>query len=180
MNKFLSVCVIVFAIFFIPVFTIMAQEPDFQETKEATPTYTLPYPGILADNPLYKIKLLRDKIWFSLVQDQDEKAKLYLLFADKKIAMALALAQKGNYSLAQETALKGENELTQLTFFYKIGAVKPDEAFYNTLLRASKKHQETFAEIQSIVPENEKEIYTTLKNFSLRNEEEFGLIGHQE
>lgn len=158
-----------------------AQETEKQETKEASaPAYMLPYPGILPDNPLYKIKVLRDKIWIAITQDPVKKARLYLLFADKKIAMAKALAQKNKFTLARDSALKGENEFTLLTFFYKNNSIKPDDSFLTTLHRASQKHREVLKEIQTLVPQEEKDIYTTIEGFSKRNEEEFGLIAAQQ
>lgn len=152
-----------------------------EEAQVATmPAYLLPYPGILSDSPLYKIKLLRDKIWLAITQDPKKKEQLYLLFADKKIAIAKALAEKKQYSLAKDSALKGENELTNLTFYYKMNRLKPDASFLSTLKRASQKHRQVFEEIQTIVPQNEKDVYAALVGFSNRNEEEFGLIAAQE
>ena len=158
-----------------------AQIAEKQETKKVSaPAYLLAYPGILSDSPLYKFKLLRDKIWFSLTQDPSKKAKLYLLFADKKIAMAKTLAQKNEFALARDSALKGENEMTELTFFYKNNNLIPEPAFFNTLILASQKHREVLEEISSLVPQEEKAIYATIEGFSKRNEEEFGLIEQQE
>lgn len=154
-----------------------AQETATQETKVATePAYLLSYPGILSDNPFYKIKLLRDKIWMAITQDPTKKAQLYLLFADKGIAMAQALAQKKEFALARDSALKAENEFTELTFFYKNNNIQPDAAFLATLQRASQKHREVLAEIQTLVPEQEKAIYTTIEEFSKRNEDEFVVL----
>lgn len=56
--------------------------------------YALPYPGILPDHPLYVFKKIRDAILEFLIVDPVRKAEFYILQADKRLAMALAYAQK--------------------------------------------------------------------------------------
>lgn len=154
-----------------------------QEVTPAPPAtrsaYTLPYPGILPDNPFYKIKVLRDKIWLSLIYDPAKKAHLYLLFADKKLAAAKLLAQKGNIKLAEEMALKGENNMTEMTYFYKSINAKPDVQFYKTLVEASHKHQELLSEIIALVPEQNATVFNQILEFSKRNEAELGIISQK-
>jgi hypothetical protein len=180
MKKFLG-----FLVFGVLCITFFVTSPHAQETQQmetktsSASSYMLPYPGILPDNPLYKIKLLRDKIWIAITKDPVKKSRLYLLFADKKIAAAKALAQKNEFTLARNIALKGENEFTELTFYYKNNSIKPDTSFFTTLTLASQKHREVLEEIKALVPQEEKAIYTTIEEFSKRNEEEFGLIINQ-
>jgi hypothetical protein len=73
--------------------------------------YYLPYPGILPDSPLYKIKALRDKIdlWFTF--NPVEKATKELQYADKRINAAIFLMQGGKASLGVSTATKAEKYL---------------------------------------------------------------------
>lgn len=58
--------------------------------------YALPYPGLLPTHPLYVIKELRDRIIELLISDPVSKGEFYVLQADKKLNMALALAGQGN------------------------------------------------------------------------------------
>lgn len=75
--------------------------------------YYLPYPGILPDSPLYKIKALRDRISLWLITDPGKKAEKELLLADKRIGAAVALLDGGKDELAVSTATKGEKYLEQ-------------------------------------------------------------------
>ena len=54
--------------------------------------YILPYPGILPTHPLYFLKTIRDQIVEALISDPIKKADFYITQADKKLSMALALA----------------------------------------------------------------------------------------
>ena len=51
--------------------------------------YPLAYPGILPDNPLYPLKMLRDRIVFFLINDPFKKAEFNLLQADKRLGAGL-------------------------------------------------------------------------------------------
>src|SRR6266480_33070 len=64
--------------------------------------YQLAYPGMLPDNPLYKIKVLRDKIMEKLIIDPQKKIDYYLLQTDKQIAMVAMLVDKKASALAKE------------------------------------------------------------------------------
>ena len=71
---------------------IHGQEEIRIESKKIS--YDLPYAGMLPDNPLFFIKNVRDKILEFATRDQIKKASLYLLFADKRIRMAIELSKK--------------------------------------------------------------------------------------
>ncbi|MDP1743707.1 MAG: DUF5667 domain-containing protein [Candidatus Amesbacteria bacterium] len=73
--------------------------------------YYLPYPGILPDSPVYKIKAVRDQIKLWTTFDPIKKAKLQLLYADKRINAAKALMEGGKSALAISTATKAEKYL---------------------------------------------------------------------
>ncbi len=87
--------------------------PAFAQTEPVNQNpnidYQLPYPGILADNPLYNLKTLRDKLVSFLISDPVKKAEFDLLQADKRLSVAIALFEKGKYELAESTISKGEN-----------------------------------------------------------------------
>ena len=75
--------------------------------------YDLPYPGMLPDNPLYFVKMLRDRVKLMLVGEDLEKINLLLFYADKRIAAADALLREGQVSLAEITAHKAEQYMGQ-------------------------------------------------------------------
>lgn len=84
-----------------------------QAVPSPTPTvsYYLPYPGILPDHSLYKIKMVRDQIWVLLTNDPVKKAELYLLFADKRIGAGDVLIRGNKVPLGISTLIKGEKYL---------------------------------------------------------------------
>lgn len=89
-----------------------------------TPTpvdYTLAYPGILPDNPLYKIKAFRDWLVSVLIADPLKKASFDVLLADKRLVATQYLFAETppKNDLATETLSKGENY-----FFSALGQLK--------------------------------------------------------
>lgn len=89
------------------------------EIKAKDIEYTLAYPGILPDNPLYALKELRNGMWVFFTRDNLKKAELLLLFSDKKANAALLLSQKGKWDLAIESMTEGEKE-----FLYAVNAMR--------------------------------------------------------
>lgn len=113
---------IIFLIFFATLFlprNIFAQNitipmPTISITPSVGPTpinYELPYPGILPGNPLYSLKLLRDRITDLLTSSSLKKSNFYLLQADKRLAASLILYKEGNTKLAGETLTRGVDYL---------------------------------------------------------------------
>lgn len=99
--------------------------------------YYLPYPGILPDHPLYRVKMLRDRIRLVLANTPEKKFELQLLYADKRIGAAEVLQNGGKVALAQETAFKAEGYLVQAAN----SAESINEAeLWQRLRRASVKH----------------------------------------
>ncbi len=70
--------------------------------------YFLPYPGILADNPLYPLKMLRDKI-MSFFIPSDKKIDFYLLMADKRLAGGCVLISFGKWEKGLSVVSKAQN-----------------------------------------------------------------------
>lgn len=90
-----------------------ASQPSFfgPIVPETKVEYYLPYPGILPDSPVYKIKAMRDQIRLWITFDPIQKAKLQLLYADKRINAAKTLLEGGKPDLAISTATKAEKYL---------------------------------------------------------------------
>ncbi len=86
---------------------------DVMSTPSSIKTidYTLPYPGLLPDNPLYVLKAIRDRIVEVLISDPIKKANFELLTADKRLNEGVFLFNKGEkkYAFAETTISKGEN-----------------------------------------------------------------------
>jgi hypothetical protein len=72
--------------------------------------YTLPYPGLLPNHPLYFLKAARDKIQGFFISNPIKKAEFELLQSDKRVeASDLLLADKKNVDLAESTFSKAQN-----------------------------------------------------------------------
>lgn len=117
--------------------------------------YNLPYPGILSDNPIYLIKVVRDRIIEFLTRDPLKKSQLYLLNSDKRAAMALALAHKGKTRQAIDAASKAEKYFLKIIYILKDAKRQgnsPPSSFIETLKLANAKHKEVIAELLKILP----------------------------
>ncbi len=170
MNK-LFVFVSLFLLLFtaIPLKNVSAETQQLVSSQAAFIKYDLSYPGILPDNPFYKLKVIRDKIVSFLITNPDKKVDFYLLQTDKGILAAAMLVDKNKIKLAEETILKAENNFTFLTFQLGRFAKKPDESFFSKLKTASLKHQEVIKSLISRVPKNEKKVFENVLYFSERN-----------
>ena len=155
--------------------TIHAQEATptpTQDKKVTTQTfikYDLAYPGILPDHPLYKLKVLRDKISVGLISDPQRKIDFYLLQTDKGILAAAMLIDKKKIALAKETALKAEHNFTLITYQLWTLDEKPNDAFFDKLKTASFKHQEVLNSLIKRVSSSEAKTFQTVIDFSKRN-----------
>jgi hypothetical protein len=126
-----------------------------EEDEVVLKDYSLPYPGLLPDHPLYFLKMIRDRLQLWITRDTIKRSELMLHYADKRIAAALALAEKGKSGLAVSTATKAEKYLEQA-----VGEVSElDESsedvrnVYKGLVEAADKHKKVLAGIESRVPD---------------------------
>ncbi|PJE67280.1 hypothetical protein COU95_03350 [Candidatus Shapirobacteria bacterium CG10_big_fil_rev_8_21_14_0_10_40_9] len=129
-------------------------------TPSPTPTvdYYLPYPGILPDNILYPLKMVRDKILLFLTFDPVKKAERLLLFADKRVNAAKSLIEGGKVELGISTMTKGEKYLEQAIAQTEKAkqAGKDTTALYEKLAQATLKHQEVLTGVLVKVPDEAK------------------------
>lgn len=115
-------------------------------SAENKSVYSLPYPGLLPDNPLYFVKALRDKIIEILTSDPIKKADFYLLQADKRVNEGQMLFDKGKtkYSMGITAMSKGENYfekgILQLQFAKKQNL--PIDSLIQKYHVSSQKHEE--------------------------------------
>jgi len=104
-------------------FAVSSLKFEVLPEESATPTaivqekieYYLVYPGILPDHPLYKIKMIRDRIllWFS--SDLAVKTERQLLYADKRMGAGKVLIEGNKVTLGLTTLWKAEKYLDQAT-----------------------------------------------------------------
>lgn len=116
-------------------------------TTSAVPVnieYSLPYPGLLPDNPLYYLKVIRDNLLKFFISDSFKKAEFELLQANKRLGASQSLLVKGKSDLALTTLSKSGNyfddAISNIQNAKKQG--KPVSSFLSELLIAAKKHRE--------------------------------------
>ena len=145
-------------------------------TKMFAQEYLLPYPGMLPDHSLYKIKVLRDKIILLLIRDPIKKAAKHLQMADKELFAALKLVEKDKIALAQQTAFKAEHHMTRLVGEIQKAVYYSNREFPQDLAQrahqAALKHQELLTGMMARAKEDEQEAFKTIKEFSIRNDQE--------
>ncbi len=92
-----------FVCFFI-LFTLAMAQESIPVVPQSTPVeYTLPYPGILPDHPLFFLKSWRDKILCTLISNPTRRVEYHQLLADKYLNMGIFLVEKQNKNLAVDT-----------------------------------------------------------------------------
>ncbi len=129
--------------------------------------YTLPYPGILPDNPLYFLKAGRDRIVGLLISDPLKKAEFNLLAADKRLNSGVYLFKKGKekYSLVISTVSKGENYFEEAII--KAREAKKQGMDTNDILRrlsdSAYKHQEVLKSFEKTSSKDFKEEIVSLQ-----------------
>jgi len=113
--------------------------------------YDLPYQGkILPDNPLWYVKVLRDKVWLVITFNSSKKAELNLLFADKRLSSSLELFKKNKPDLGLSVLTKSGKYLEK-----SAGLMGDDKDFLKKLSLSSLKHREIIEEeILSLTPED--------------------------
>ena len=127
------------------VFAEDATSSSLASTSAKTVDYALPYPGLLPDNPLYPLKVARDRLILFLISGPLKKAEFELLQADKRINAAYYLAKKEREKdeLVESTVSKAENYLeASLVDTYKLKAQGKDvKDISSRIYLATKKHQ---------------------------------------
>lgn len=97
---------ILLSLAFIPQALAIAPTPSI---PAASVEYSLPYPGLLPDNPFYVLKVVRDQLILWLVRDPNEKAFYQLLLSDKRLTAGEILINTGKIPLGVTTIVIGEN-----------------------------------------------------------------------
>lgn len=142
---------------------------SFALAQEATPIiahpsptpleYTLPYPGILPDHPLYFLKRLRDQILLRLVSSPLRKVEFYILLSDKRLNMSKSLMESGKEELALKTSEEAIGFLKMAEkdiFMITVGTEPGVNSLKDKLDNSLSKHSEVFAEFASQSSESSK------------------------
>lgn len=120
------------------------------EVKEE---YSLPYPGILPDNPLHFLKALRDKIILLLISDPVKEAEFNLLTSDKRIYAAQLLADHGKDELSFSTLSKSNNyfnnAVSSAAEAKKMG--KDIDTVLHNMKKSIVKHQEVLFSMEKVL-----------------------------
>lgn len=134
--------------------------------------YSLPWPGVLPDNKLYKLKVLRNKIIEKMIISPTKKIEFDLLMADKTIYASELLANKGEIALAKDTALKGENYYSVLVQDYNNALLQKKNVspeLDSKITQAAIKHQQIFKKLENKVNNEDKEVFQIVNKFSQIN-----------
>lgn len=124
---------------------VSAQEAAISPTPKPV-EYTLPYPGLLPDHPLYFLRAMRDTMQTLFASQPLEKAAFHLLQADKGISASVMLAdKKETRELAGATAVASqehfEKSLDALVNAKRQGM--DIQELTKKMVLANEKHQET-------------------------------------
>lgn len=171
MQKKIEVLAITFLIFLLGISFLPAKIYAVTENLAASASskpdqsidYELPYPGLLPDNPLYILRIIRDKTVSFLVSVPLKKAEFNLLQADKRLNAGVYLFNKNKILLALSTISKAENYFEKA--LDKIKEARKQgvdiENIRNKLINSSKKHQEVINSLKEKSPENFKANFNT-------------------
>lgn len=120
--------------------------------------YQLPYPGLLPDNPLYFLKMIRDRIVGFLISDSLKKTEFNLLQSEKRTNAGLYLSRKGEFQLAETTISKGENYLDQAISSLREARKQGEDtkSLVNKMILSSMKQQEVISGISAKSSKNLK------------------------
>lgn len=136
---------------------VLAATDEEDVDKPIDIDYKLPFPGkILPDNPLWYLKVVRDRLWLFFTFDPMRKADLNLLFADKRLWASKMLFEKGKSDLGLSTLTKAEKYLEEASKGEgKERALGVEtKNFLITLSKSSLKHRQTIEEILLLAPED--------------------------
>lgn len=134
--------------------------------------YTFPSIGMMPDNKLYKLKVLRNKIAEKMIIGNVKKIEFDLFMADKTIYASQLLMEKGKVELGKETALKGENYYSMLVQEYNKALLSHEQIpswLDRKITLAAIKHQEVFKQLEDAAIGEDKKTFQIVSKFSKIN-----------
>ncbi len=137
--------------------------------------YTLPFPGrVLPDSPLWSLKATRDRLWLILTTKPTRKAELKLLFADKRLGMALNLFEQNKPEKGFSTLTRAEKYLEEASWQEvdnRKAGIDTTE-FLEQIANASLKHYEVIGKIESLASEEMRPAVNQMGDYAKRVYEE--------
>jgi hypothetical protein len=132
--------------------------------------YTLPYPGILINHPLYFLKRFRDQILEAFISDPVKKLEFAILQTDKFLNMGIMYANDGKWNLAAQTL--SLSEASMAIAVKQLGNLKDTKEVPGQLIikiqTSLKKHIEVVEDMSAHVADSEKDrvsgVLTAFKN----------------
>lgn len=159
-------------LFFCLASPVFAQEELLINSVTPTPPqtveYTLPYPGILPNNPLYPLKAARDRIVSFFISDPQKRAEFDLLQADKRLQAGLFLLhqEKPEVMLAISTISKGQNYFEEALIATEKAREENEEAVLgdltDRLVRSARKQHELLTNEEKNAENSRKDDFATL------------------
>jgi len=129
----------------------------------------LPRPGILPDHPLYFLKSWAERIGTFFTFGDIPKAERYLALAERRLAEANALADKGELEIAQRALERYQEQLSrslERTERARLRGMTIEEVS-ETVAEATGKHHLVLEEVLEKVPEEAREAITRAKEVSM-------------
>ncbi|OGG08584.1 hypothetical protein A2154_00545 [Candidatus Gottesmanbacteria bacterium RBG_16_43_7] len=134
------------------------------ETAAVKIDYTLPYPGILTDHPLYMLKAWRDLIMQIFIIDPVKKIEFQILQSDKFFGMGIMYVSDNKWESAQNVFTRSVNATEQaikMTAETNQGISKVPVMTIEHIEKSLQKHQELLQEMASGRSGSQKDILTT-------------------
>ena len=159
---------------------LSSQSVSLAPSKLATEDYELPYPGLLPDNPLYSLKMLRDRIVEFLIADPAKRTEFYILQADKRLQAGAYLLTKRTKKeqSAVSTISKGQNyfekALVSLSFAEKEG--KDVRYLMEKISFSLNKHEEVLVFLLERIPISSRGEFTILQERIAKFKNAFGKL----
>lgn len=136
--------------------------------------YSLPYPGILPNNPIWPLKALHERLDLYFTFDPLQKAQRTLFLADKRLSAAQRLFEEDDSGRAVVTATKAEQYLEAALIKGKDADVKGRDAtgFFETLFKASLTHRQILEEMMARAPGDGKPVLNKTLDYSKKVNEQ--------
>ncbi|MBI3888057.1 hypothetical protein HY310_03250 [Candidatus Microgenomates bacterium] len=151
--------------FLILIFCSPVLKPAFATTL-AKVEYNLPYPGVLPDSPVYSLKVVRDNLVTFFIFEQKQKAFYQLFLADKRMAAAKALFDKGSINLGATTIVKSQEYFSNAV---DLAVKNKDESLIEKLIVSSVKHEEAINDLLPKTKEGDLEKMNKSLSASLKD-----------
>ncbi len=157
-------------ILIISIFRVASIRYDFKLAPSPSPgticdfievDYALPYPeGVGPDNPLWSLRVLRDKLWLAVTANPLKKSNISLFLADQRLAFGKKLIDQGKVELGVSVLAKAERYLQNSYDLMALSRQKGEDValLAEKMSLASLKHRQVLETISLQVPEDAKPI----------------------